>query len=433
MGASAVILLAQRPRAADLPDFPSSRLSGGRVESETQEGRDDYWFARRVGAGHAMCLALVACLVGGCGPQQPDRNRVTIGAIRWDAWHVPAAGEAHGGDGGPVRAMEASLNPKRYRHRAPFFARVDTNDVLRIDGYTQAIVDREIAFARAGGIDYWAFLLYDEDNVMSQGLALYLKSGRRRDVNFCAIASPGTFGPGAQWPEGIARIVRLMREPGYQTVCGGRPLLYVFRVDDKWIKAWGGPEGARRLFDGLRSASREAGLGDPYMVTMQDGSAAEGKRMADAIGAEALSDYARSRGEAGAPYSRLVEVAREFWEECAATGSGVVPLAMAGWDRRPRVEHPVPWEPYQKPGVGLDKFYIAPTPEELAAHIGEAMEWAELRPAQCPAKTVIVYAWNEHDEGGWLCPDLGNGDARLRAIRKMTESRRRSRASGGGH
>ncbi|MCC6353630.1 MAG: hypothetical protein IT577_07070 [Verrucomicrobiae bacterium] len=380
-----------------------------------------------------MCLALVACLVGGCGPQQPDRNRVTIGAIRWDAWHVPAAGEAHGGDGGPVRAMEASLNPKRYRHRAPFFARVDTNDVLRIDGYTQAIVDREIAFARAGGIDYWAFLLYDEDNVMSQGLALYLKSGRRRDVNFCAIASPGTFGPGAQWPEGIARIVRLMREPGYQTVCGGRPLLYVFRVDDKWIKAWGGPEGARRLFDGLRSASREAGLGDPYMVTMQDGSAAEGKRMADAIGAEALSDYARSRGEAGAPYSRLVEVAREFWEECAATGSGVVPLAMAGWDRRPRVEHPVPWEPYQKPGVGLDKFYIAPTPEELAAHIGEAMEWAELRPAQCPAKTVIVYAWNEHDEGGWLCPDLGNGDARLRAIRKMTESRRRSRASGGGH
>lgn len=328
--------------------------------------------------------------------------------------------------------MEASLNPGRYRHRAPFFARIDTNDVLRIDGYTQEIVDREIAYARAGGVDYWAFLLYDEDNVMSQGLSLYLKSPRRREVNFCAIASPGTFGAEPRWPGGIARIVRLMREPGYQAVCGGRPLLYVFRVDDKWIKTWGGSAGARRLFDGVRAAAREAGLGDPYLVLMQDGSAAEARRVADIIGAEALSDYARCRHEAGAPYSNLAAAARGFWEECAATGASVVPLVMAGWDRRPRVEHPVPWEPYQKPGVGMERFYIAPAPQELAGHIGEALDWVEARPGQCPARTVIIYAWNEHDEGGWLCPDLGNGDAKLRAIREMTENRRKRRASGGG-
>jgi hypothetical protein len=36
-------------------------------------------------------------------------------------------------------------------------------------------------------------------------------------------------------------------------------------------------------------------------------------------------------------------------------------------------------------------------------------------PTLCPANTVIVYAWNEHDEGGWLCPTWtpgGVADAR---------------------
>jgi hypothetical protein len=100
---------------------------------------------------------------------------------------------------------------------------------------------------------------------------------------------------------------------------------------------------------------------------------------------------------------------------------------MAGWDRRPRVEHPVPWESWQKPGAGLETYTVAPTPRELAGHIGEAMGWAEARPKQCPAQTVIVYAWNEHDEGGWLCPTLGadgSPDAsRLKAVAEMRERR----------
>lgn len=374
----------------------------------------------RAGAWAALASAMCLAVCTSCRSREPDR--VTIGAIRWDAWHAPAADEEHGATGGPVKAMEASLNPKQYRHRAPFFARVDAGGALRIDGYTQQIVDREIAYAKAGGIDYWAFLLYDEGNVMSQGLSLYLRSSKRKDVHFCAIASPGTFGAEANWPSGIGRIVRLMREPGYQTVCGGRPLLYVFRAGDKWIQAWGGPAGARKLFDGLRSAVRATGLGDPYLVVMEN-TAVQAKRTADVIGAQALSDYARSGNGTGAPYSDLTAKARAAWEEWATTGAQVVPLVMAGWDRRPRIEHPVPWEPYQRPGVGLDKFYAAPTPREVAAHIGEAMDWVEARPEKCPAKTVIAYAWNEHDEGGWLCPDLGQGDARLKAIRDMLERR----------
>lgn len=391
---------------------------------------------RAITQGQVGWLLAGCALAAGCVSWEPAiKDDVTVGVIRWDAWHTPEEGAAHGRGGGPVKAMEESLNPHRYRHRAPFFARVDTNDTLRIDGYTQGIVDQEITFAKMGGIDYFAFLLYEENTSMSQGLSLYLSSARRRDVNFCAIASANTFEGAAKWQAGIERIVRLMKEPGYQTVCGGRPLLYLFRLEENWVSAWGGPEGARQLFGRLRAAVRAAGLGEPYLVSMQV-SAEKAKRMADLIGADALSDYAQQKSGAGTPYEALAAHARAFWAACAGTGAAVVPLAMAGWDRRPRVEHPVPWETWQKPGIGLDSFYASPTPAELAEHIREAMDWSAAQPERSPAKTVLVYAWNEHDEGGWLCPTLGADGrpdaARLKAVSEMRSRRNRAARSEAG-
>jgi len=149
----------------------------------------------------------------------------------------------------------------------------------------------------------------------------------------------------------------------------------------------------------------------------------------DVIGAEAITAYARTGADdqLGTPYSELAAAARGFWEECAATGAAVVPLCMSGWDRRPRVERPVPWETWQQPNAGIERHYLPPTPQELAGHIGDALDWAEADGTRCPAQAVIVYAWNEHDEGGWLCPTLNpDGTAnteRLDALAEMLGGR----------
>lgn len=346
-----------------------------------------------------------------------------LGAIRWDAWHQPAAGDAHGGAGGPVRAMEASLGPKQYQWRAPWFAEATGEDSISIGGYTQVIIDQEIAYAKAGGLDYWAFLLYEEGNVMSQGLDLYLTSKRKTDMPFCAIASPNTFGQAAQFNGRMQRLIRLMAEPSYVMIDGNRPLLYLFRVNEDWIAAWGGRQAAKEHFDAFRVAVRAAGHGAPYLVIMND-TAESGKAMAELLGGEAITAYARScGGKNGAPYTDLSACVQAFWEECAATGLGVVPLAMAGWDRRPRVVHPVPWETWQQPNAGLDRYYATPTPAELAAHLREALDWG----AAHGAKAVITYAWNEHDEGGWLCPtrnaDGSPNTERLDAVAQMRAGR----------
>jgi hypothetical protein len=340
--------------------------------------------------------------------------RPVVGAIRWDAWH--------GDKGVPGQAVERSLGPKRWHARIPFFGKAVADDQVEIRGYSQEIVDQEIAYARQAGLDYWAFVTYEPDNPMSLALKLYLSSSRKADIRFCLLTSAGNWGTPETHRAKAERFLKLMAEPTYQRVLGNRPLLYVGFVDDGWLNGWGGAAGARKLFDYFRAEAKKAGLGDPYIVVM-DFSPPRGKELADALGCDAISSYATQADGRGAPYADLAKHAERFWDQCKATGKPVVPIAMAGWDRRPRVEHPVPWEKYQQPGVGIEKYYEAPTPAELAGHLARALAWAKDNPLACPAQAIIVYAWNEHDEGGWLCPTLSEGTARIEALGKLLAPR----------
>lgn len=350
-----------------------------------------------------------------------SNQRPLVGAIRWDGWYGAANGLV-------ARVVQECLSPQRYRHRAPFFSRV-SGDVLEIGPYTQAVVDREIKEARRAGIDYWAYVAYDEADHLSDALKLHLASKHRDSVCFCMILEAGRLGDAAAFPSRTQRYVRLMSEPNYARVRGGRPLLYVGFVEDRHVEAWGGPAAARKLFDAFRATAQAAGVGDPCIVLM-DFDPARAERLADMLGADAISAYAiPGDGGNASPYRRLCETARRFWEAARDLGASVVPTAMAGWDRRPRIERPHPWEPWQKPGEGMNRYYLSPTPEELAEHVRETAQWVVDNPTACPWNTLLIYAWNEHDEGGWICPTLGEGSARVTALQRMWRewSRQRSR------
>jgi hypothetical protein len=209
-----------------------------------------------------------------------------------------------------------------------------------------------------------------------------------------------------------------MSDPSYHKVLGGRPLFYLGFISDAWIKAWGGESGARQLADDFRSAVKKEGLENPYIVIL-DFKPELGKKFADILGADAISSYAIGGNEKGAPYAALTAKAEKFWETCKATGGKVVPIATAGWDRRPRIEHPVPWEKYQKAGVGIECYFQTAKPEELAAHVAHAVTWVEKNPDAAESKAVLIYAWNENDEGGWLVPTLSEGAARVEALAKV--------------
>ena len=92
-------------------------------------------------------------------------------------------------------------------------------------------------------------------------------------------------------------------------------------------------------------------------------------------------------------------------------------LASAGWDTRPRNERPPGWikdfkvppvpdsVPFERQAPLVDS--VTGTAGQVAAHIFETVRWTRAHRDINPANAVIVYAWNEHDEGGWLQPTLG--------------------------
>ena len=53
----------------------------------------------------------------------------------------------------------------------------------------------------------------------------------------------------------------------------------------------------------------------------------------------------------------------------------------------------------------------------LLDHIRKAMAWAPPNPEAAKAQAVLNWAWNVFDEGGWLCPTLSDGTARLDRLR----------------
>ena len=351
-------------------------------------------------------FGVVACACGHAPAPRihapPKRTTPPVGAIRWDAWT---------GDTPVGQQVERSLGPEEWHYRLPFFAQEISSAEVRVRENTPAIMDREIAYAARAGLDYWAFVMYAPDDPSTKGgIDLYLQSAHRTDVRFAMIVQSYTFGHAD-----IDRLVRYFALPNYQRVAGDRPLVFLLgpskRDDPKWPHA-------RESVDELRAKTIGAGLATPYIVHQWGWDGA--KEVVDWLGLDAMGAYAMQFDDEHAPYATLAHETERKWNDWAATGARVVPIVMTGWDRRPRVQHPVSWEGKDGPRA-IERYYAPPTPSELAAHVRASLDWSAAHDAQA----ILIYAWNEIDEGGWLVPSLwpDQGTQRLDAVREVLRPR----------
>jgi hypothetical protein len=348
----------------------------------------------------------------GADVSTPEEARPIVGAIRWDAWY---------GRGSPVSEVEKTLGPKKYHFRLPFFAKVVSPAAVSIDGDSQQVMDQEITYAADAGLDYWAFVDYWDQGNLGIALGRYRAAENKQGIRFCLIEEGGRIdriGTNG-WP----RLVACFKDPHYQTVLDGRPLLFVF----------GRPQViGKNEFESLADQTVAAGLKRPYYVFMGWSPAADAQ-VVKALGFDAVSAYAAGAGYRWEqwPYEQLTKHVRTaYWDVCRQQRIPTLTFATAGWDPRPRVEHPVPWisvearpDPVppaeQQPLVDA----VTATPEQLAQHLQDAIHWTGNNRDLNPANAIIVYGWNENDEGGWLIPTLdSNGQpdrSRLDAISQV--------------
>ncbi len=331
-------------------------------------------------------------------PQEPLKNRPTetlVGAIRWDAWVNPATkwGEANVKPDNYIGAqMARSLGPAQYHYRAPYFTIVKSATEITFPDYTQEMFDEEMRYAMEAGIDYFMYCWYLDDDVMSSARKYHVNSKYRNSVKMCAMLNIANI-TNADYDYWLNNF----KLDCWQKVDGNRPLIYADNVAD--------PRYTAHIVNKFRNKCIEAGLGNPYIIGLaQFGATPENVKE---LGFDAIGDYASGGGVDAGEFKDLATNTWLEWHTWRSKGVQVVPLVTTGWDRRPRIDHPVTWE---GPTKNKLDFTNTATPQEIADHLKQALEFNEKNPTVTPANTVLIYAWNEHDEGGWLCPTLVDDD-----------------------
>ncbi|MCL1922093.1 MAG: hypothetical protein FWG50_13655 [Kiritimatiellaeota bacterium] len=324
-------------------------------------------------------IYLAACLgFATCAFAQPVAAPVKVGAIRWDCWGYEGAGTP------TAMWTSKTLSPGKYHYRLPWYASVTGADAVRIPIYTREIIDREIAYAREAGIDYWAFVMYESGD-LKLARDLYLSSDRKGDVKWAAILGASSYSL-SNYPW----LVSQFKEANYEKVLDGRPLVFV-RAQDL-------TDAERRQITGtLRGEASRQGIPVPYIAVMDS----DAETMARMQG-DALTSYA-GYATGGESFKAFAGKIVSHWNRWAASGAQVVPIVSTGWSPKPRLDNPVPW--YQ--GYAADGWAEDPTAQEVAEHLKEALDWSKNNPKSSTPNVILIYAWNENDEGGWLIPTLG--------------------------
>jgi hypothetical protein len=361
-----------------------------------------------------------------CSSALAKKGDLTVGVIRWAGWY-------------PNNRYEKFLSDKKWRYRLPFYANIE-KDKVTINQERQEVMNQEILYAAKAGIDYWT-LNYrawprnpgpDFPWGRFRPHELHLESPFKNKINFCLMIQDNLLGPSRdrhqeiakrfdydkEWDITVDNFVELFKNDVYQKVLGNRPLVYVFSAAT--FSYFDSRKEMKAGFELLAQKSLNAGLGKPYFVAMAWLGGVRGDWF-DEVGYDAVSGYAAPRHPkidqktfAGHPYKMLAEANQNYWQACKKTGRQVIPIVNEGWDKRPQ---------YAK----LDKltdwpkgeWFLRGSTEEIAQNVKAACEWVNCYPKSAEARSVLIYAWNEFAEGGWLCPTREEGSERLDAVGKV--------------
>jgi hypothetical protein len=318
-----------------------------------------------------------------------------VGAIRWDNWRLD-------GDHGEL------LDDPALADRIPYFAVRLPNGKLGFPGDKPYVLAADVQYARSAGIDYFLFGYYldtgawrrnkETARAINRTYRAYLGLPDRAGVRF-AIMFNWSFPP-EDIPEVVRVISEAARHPDYiATRDGAVPVFFFTPNVERWAKGFGGEEGAIKALADIR-ARVLAETGKRMYATSLLFGLAEGGPLAIRIGFDAFSTYANGTGTGGkaVPYGACAAGARTYWERAQRLPIGFPPTVTMGWDYRPMLERP-DMQPPRDP----NRSWCTPaTDAEWTQQIHAAVAAAAANPRNERLQSIIIYAWNEFSEGGWI-------------------------------
>jgi hypothetical protein len=235
------------------------------------------------------------------------------------------------------------------------FDRLNPEKFALVEGceYDQRLIDDQIRKAKYAGIDFWANLDPPIGPFTQSALyGLLEASPHKRDIKFCIIICYPKHKV-EPWPKRVSRYVSYFKRDNYQKVLDGRPLVLVFDAK-KWRES---------DINRLRAQAEAAGVGKPYVLAQGKGPWADGT------------------------FGYVSHTPRK---------EGILTLNL-GRNDVPRHENPPLWGHCGWKGR-------IPGTKEIVGRLERSVKWCRRHPKINRAKTLLIYAWDENAEGGWIVP-----------------------------
>jgi len=277
-----------------------------------------------------------------------------------------------------------------------------------------SIMERQIDLAADNGVKFFLFCWYwqttkgpinsnaIENDSKQNSLKLFLKAKNRHRIKYSLLIANhsgaeivGTY----NWTQAARYWMQYFQDPQYFRI-DNKPLLVIF--DQKGTTA----EGLVAMQDVAKSGNL------PGLSIAGCNTTSTNTGFTHRTHYNIVPGY--SAGSAEHPYSEIVTATKKQW--FGSLTQPYIPVLESGWDKRP-------WE--GPTGLGQVEGYYYPdrTPAQFRSFLQDAVDWMDLYPAQTTKeRVVLVYAWNELGEGGYLVPTKGDPDASyLKEIKSVVD------------
>jgi hypothetical protein len=337
-------------------------------------------------------------------------TKVTLGAIRWDNWSLDS----------PYGQVLADPG---LRERVPYYTERLPNGKLGFPGNSERALNADVHYAKAAGLDYFIFGYYLESAAwgrdpsraaaLNRALTNFIRLPDKLGIKY-ALNFNLSF-PSRDVPMVSAAITKALLGPDYMRASdGSAPVFFLVNATATWLKGFGGEQGAKAALSDLRNRVKAATGRNLYLVALLF-NLSETEPVAHRVGFDAVSTYATALGANGKSlsYASCAALAQNAWHFEAKNGlGGFLPTVTLGWDYRPALRNP-----QEKKNRKPNPDWCQPaTDEEWTRQIRGAINEAANNPRNNRFQSVVIYAWNESSEGGWIQPTLSEGVRRLKVI-----------------
>jgi hypothetical protein len=363
-------------------------------------------------------------------------KRPLLGVQRWDMYSGKGATQQQ--ELGYLPGKQGFLKDPQWHERAPFFCRL-TADVDWVahpaqagslwfnHPFNQALLqrsmDQEIRYAYNAGID---FFIYN-----GPARKLIAKAHELKNNLDCHVVSKtpeagmmkfvwALYGHGAiQYTRSkvaamMDETIEYLKMDNWQKVMGNRPLVIVLRPE-RFRSDLEGARGAERMTGRefvayIRAQVKGAGLKNPYMVGASV--PARTYKQAGSLkkeGYDAFMDYAGGYGGKVAERDKAPTYAEATQDLINTYESKFLHRGLPFVPPCTSMQYPWPRARDPETGAPQDRWYHYRWPKQgdLAARVKAVFDFVATHPEACEAQVVTMYSWNEHSEGGGLCPTMG--------------------------